>query len=230
MKPKNLKCPFVWKDRRPLIESRILYVPSHYDLHQEWVFPGWDSPEIFGRSGPIEIEYCTGNGDWIIERALAHPDRNWIAVERQFERVRKIWSKMHNFSLSNLFIVCGEAQTFTCFYVPDQSFNAVYINFPDPWPKARHAKKRLLQEPFIREMGRVSVPEATMTIVTDHSSSASQICQTMAKNRNWDSYFPSPYFVTEWKDYGTSYFDSLWREKGLTIHYMRYVLKKDGKS
>jgi tRNA (guanine-N7-)-methyltransferase len=141
MKPKNFKCPVTWEERRPLIHDRVLFVPQYYDRHHEWTFPGWESPEVFGRKAPIEVEYCTGNGAWIIEKALANPDRNWVAVEVQFERVRKIWSKMCNEKITNLFIVCGEALTYTRFYVPSHSFSAAYINFPDPWPKEKHAKK-----------------------------------------------------------------------------------------
>lgn len=226
MKPKNLKSPLTWEKRRPLIHDRVLFVPQYYDLHHEWTFPGWESPEVFGRAAPIEIEYCSGNGDWIVEKARAHPARHWVAVEKQFDRVRKIWSKMHNFALTNLFIVCGEALTFTRFYVPDQSFAFIYINFPDPWPKARHAPNRLIQEPFITEMARVSVEDASATIVTDDPTYAFQINKTMLANPFWDPRFSPPHYVTEWEEYGTSYFDTLWREKGLPIHYMQYLKKQ----
>jgi tRNA (guanine-N7-)-methyltransferase len=222
MKPKNLKSPLNWEKRRPLIHDRVLFVPQYYDQHQEWSFPGWEDPEIFGRSAAIEVEYCSGNGLWIIEKALAYPERNWIAVEQQFERVRKIWSKMHNFSLKNLFIVCGEALTFTQFYVPDRSFAAIYINFPDPWPKRKHAKNRLVQESFITQVARASSFEAEMTLVTDHFDYAAQITQMMLAHPFWTPCFPEPYFVNQWEDYGTSYFDALWREQGLPIYYMKY--------
>jgi tRNA (guanine-N7-)-methyltransferase len=225
MKPKNLKCPLTWKERRPLIHDRILFVPQYYDRHREWAFPGWESAEVFGRTAPIAVEYCTGNGAWIIEKARAHPERNWVAVEKQFERVRKIWSKMHNFALSNLFIVCSEALTFTQFYVPDCSFDAIHINFPDPWPKEKHAKNRLLQEQFVAEMARTSILGATVTIVTDHQPYAAQINQAMLLNSSWYARFSDPFYVTKWEDYGTSYFDSLWRERGLTIYYMQYFKK-----
>src|SRR5262249_40586472 len=154
-----------------------------------------------------EIEYCSGNGAWIIEKAIQHPERNWVAVDHQFERVRKIWSKKKNFSLSNLFIVCGDALTFSKFYVPDRSFEAIYINFPDPWPKEKHASRRLLQEPFISEMARTAIPGAPLTIVTDHAEYTDQINHTMQANPSWKARFPSPHYVTEWENYGTSYFD-----------------------
>jgi tRNA (guanine-N7-)-methyltransferase len=226
MNPKKLKCPFTWKERRPMVHDHILYVPEYYNGHQEFVFPGWDSPEIFGRNAPIEVEYCTGNGAWIVEKALAHPEHNWVAVELQFERVRKIWSKIYNFELNNLFIVCGEGLTFSQFYAPPDSFSAVYVNFPDPWPKEKHAKNRILKEPFLSELARVSKPGAIATIVTDHIEYRQQVVSGMLANSLWQPCYPDPYYINAFDGYGTSYFDALWREQQVQVHYMQFVNRK----
>ena len=228
MKPKDLKNPLTWKERRPLIHDRILYVPEYYDRHHEWTFPGWDSLDVFGRIAPVEVEYCAGNGDWIIEKALKFPERNWVAVEIQFERVRKIWSKLHNFHLSNLFIVCGEALTFTQFYVPSLSVSATYINFPDPWPKERHAKNRLIQEPFAQEMARICLPGSITTIVSDHFDYTCQASAVMRSTLAWRPCFPDPYYVINLEGYGTSYFDNLWKKQGLIVHYLQFVNQLQG--
>ena len=129
---------------------------------------------------------------------------------------------MNNFQLENLFIICGEALAFTKYYVSNESFEGIYINFPDPWPKDKHAKHRLIQEDFITEMARVSKKEAKLLVVTDHRDYADRIGKTMLAHPAWTNVFPSPYFVTEWKDYGTSFFDQLWREKGRTIQYLQF--------
>src|ERR1700722_5861913 len=113
MKPKDLKCPFRWADRRPMIVQGVLFIPQYYDKHAEWTFPGWEDPSLFGKKGKIFVEYCSGNGAWIIEKARSNPHLQWIAVEIQFERARKIWSKTQNLQLTNLIVVCGEALTFT---------------------------------------------------------------------------------------------------------------------
>ncbi len=223
MRPKNLKCPFTWKMRRPMIHDRILYVPEYYDKHHEFAFPGWESPEIFGRKAPIEAEYCSGNGAWVAEKALAHPDRNWVAVELQFERVRKIWSKIQNLGLKNLFVVCGEGLTFTKYYVSSGSFSATYVNFPDPWPKDRHAKKRLLQEPFFSEISRASSPGAITTVATDHADYARQTIEALLQNPLWVPCFPSPHYITEYEGYGASYFEELWRTQGVPLHYIQFA-------
>lgn len=215
VKPKNLKFPFLWVERHPVLTDGVLFVPDYYDRHREWTFPGWEA--IFGNSNPVNVEYCTGNGAWIIDKARTSKN-NWVAVEWRFDRVRKIWSKMKNFNISNLFIVCGEALTFTREYLPKDCISEVYINFPDPWPKEKHAKNRLFQEPFVSELTRVVKNRAT--IVTDDETYANQLHHEMSKK--WRPVFSSPHFITDWPDYGTSYFDALWREKGCTIRYFQY--------
>ncbi len=222
MKPKDLKFPFTWEERKPLIFDKVLFVPKFYDGHGQWSFPGWEDKQIFESSKPLQIEYCSGNGAWIIERAKTHPDLNWIAVEKRFDRVQKIWSKMKNEKLDNLFIVCGEALAFTTYYVADESFHGIFINFPDPWPKGKHTKHRLLKENFITQIARASKKEAKAVIVTDHEEYSGQMCKAFVKHPAWTAVFPEPYFITEWEGYGTSYFDELWRHKGKTIHYMQF--------
>lgn len=221
MKPQDLKFPFAWEKRQPLIVDNIFFIPKFYDRHEEWVFPSWSDSQLFNREAPVQIEYCSGNGAWIIEKAKAYPEMNWVAVEKRFDRVQKIWSKMKNNGLCNLFIVCGEALCFTTHYVPEDSFESIYINFPDPWPKGRHAKHRLLQEDFITELARVSKKDAI--IVTDHKDYADRIGKIFLNHPSWIPAFPSPYFITEWEGYGTSYFDTLWRLKGMTIHYLQFL-------
>ncbi len=224
MRPYDFKYPFSWENRAPTIADHVLFIPKHYNLNDGWIFPRFEDSVIFGRIAPIWIEYCTGNGAWIIEQALAHPDRNWIAVEKRFDRVQKIWSKMKNNALNNLFIVCGDALQFTKTYLQEQSVEGIYINFPDPWPKFKHVKHRLLQAPFVAEMARVSTKHATTTIVTDDDDYTARICQAMLSTEQWKPVFPEPYYITEWEGYGSSYFEQLWREKGKTIHFMQFGL------
>jgi tRNA (guanine-N7-)-methyltransferase len=219
MKPKDLKIPFFWNERRPVFGDRVLFVPQHYEAHGDFGWAEWEAPSWFGKPGKVSIEYCSGNGAWIVEKALKHPDHHWIAVEKKFERVRKIWSKIHNLRLPNLVVVGGEALTFSKWYVPPDSVEAVYINFPDPWPKLRHAKHRLIQLPFIAELSRIVKPQGTATLVTDDPDYSAAMIEEMHSHPDWKSSFPAPFYSSDWPDYGSSYFDQLWREKGRTIFY-----------
>ncbi len=219
MRPKDLKFPYKWEERRPHLEGGVLFIPDYYENHSELVFPTWQ--EIFGNDKPVVIEYCTGNGTWIAEKAK-DPSCNWVAVEWRFERVRKIWSKAKNYGLSNLFIVCGDAQIFAREYLKTGSVDAVYVNFPDPWPKEKHAKNRLFQRSFIEQMARSSKPSGTVTVVTDDPVYSQQLSCAMLSTFQWAPSFPEPFYVTSWEGYGSSYFDSLWRSKGKTIHYFQF--------
>lgn len=221
MKAQDLKSPFSWKERCITIHDRIWYIPNHYEKYEEFTFPGWD--QIFSLNNPIKIEYCSGNGAWISSRAQQEPHSNWVAVEMKFERVRKIWSKLKNCNLNNLMIVCGKAQPLTKHYIPDNCVQEVYINFPDPWPKNKHRKNRLVQTEFVNEVHRILQLNGSFILATDDVGYSKIIIDVLKKFKGFNSKFPEPYFVSEWENYGTSYFEDLWREKGKKIHYHHFV-------
>ena len=225
MKPHHLKVPFVWNNRTVLIEDRILYVPPRCETYEDFIFPGWSDPSLFGNDQPIHIEYCSGNGAWIADKACENPHINWVAVEKKFTRVRKIWSKIKNRKLNNLIAVCGEAYQATRLYLPSDSFAAAYINFPDPWPKKRHAKNRLINSEFVPEIWRILKPETFFTLVTDDPDYSMRMIQEMGRYSGFESSYPSPYFVTEMPGYGVSYFEQLWREQGKKIHFHQFQKK-----
>jgi len=204
------------------MEDRIFYVPSRCATYDDFAFPGWDHPTIFGNDNPVMIEYCSGNGAWVAEKAQQNPHLNWIAVEKKFERVRKIWSKIQNFGLKNLMAVCGEAFNATWRYLPAESFAGAFINFPDPWPKKRHAKHRLIHPAFVQEIWRVLKPHTTFTLVTDDPVYSACMVEEMGSHSGFSSLHPSPYYITDIPSYGSSFFEQLWREKGRTIHFHQY--------
>jgi tRNA (guanine-N7-)-methyltransferase len=227
MKAKDFRWPYTWEERRPLIFDRVLCVPEYYDKHGEWTFPGWEDPSLFGNQNPVHIEYCSGNGDWIAAKAQANPQQNWVAVEIQFERVRKIWAKVKKSNLPNLFIVFGNAFPFTQYYLPANSVDSIYINFPDPWPKNKHAKNRILQNPFVADLARVVKKGGSATFATDDPPYSEQMSTEMLKHEAWQAVFPKPYYVTQWPNYGTSYFEQLWLQKGKGIRYLQFENRKN---
>jgi len=221
VKPKDFIIPFTWEERRCLFSDNVVFIPEHFDRHDLWTFP-----VLFAREAPLFIEYCSGNGAWVLQKAQEQPDKNWIAVERDFERVRKIWTKRQNLGVDNLVIVFGEALVFSRHYMLKNQVDALYINFPDPWPKRKHAQNRLLKGPFITEMQRIAKRGTKAMIVTDAPDYSEQISAEMLKG-GWQSDFPAPYYATDLQDYGTSYFDALWREQGKAIRYHSFTNEKE---
>lgn len=225
MKPHDLKSPFSWEQRQPAIRDRVWYVPSFYDDYESFSFPGWADPLVFPADSPVKIEYCSGNGIWIADKARKEPGVNWVAVEKKFERVRRIWSKLKNHEIHNLLAVCGEGHTVTSRYIPSCSVDEVFINFPDPWPKTKHAKHRIVQPIFMQEIHRILKPGCFITLVTDDPDYSRIMIEVMRNCEGFESVHRDPYYVTEIEGYGTSSFDKIWREKGKTILYHQFRKK-----
>lgn len=223
MKPNDLKPPFPKReDRRVIIQDRVWYVPDMDRSDETFEFPGWDHPDLFGNNNPVCVEYCSGNGAWIAERAKQNPEINWVAVELRFMRTRKIWSKIKNEKLNNLIVICGEGLHTTRKYFPDSSIHGVYVNFPDPWPKRRHAKNRIVQPNFVAEVERITVQDGKLTLVTDDPDYSEQMIESVMANPSFQSLIPSPHYVTDHKNYGVSWFEVLWREKGKDIRLHQF--------
>ncbi|MEM7175307.1 MAG: tRNA (guanosine(46)-N7)-methyltransferase TrmB [Chlamydiota bacterium] len=215
-----LQYPYSFEERRPTLINRVFFLPPHY--FGELGVLSWESPKLFGNHHPVHIEYCSGNGEWIIDRALRYPQWNWVAVEKKFKRVRKIYAKREKRQLKNLAIVAGDAIALTKHCLALNSVAAIYINFPDPWPKKKHAKHRLIQEEFVDNLSQVVLPAGTFTLVTDHSDYWEQIRVILEKVAIWKAVSVPARFEEE---YGSSYFDRLWRSKGLPIRFLAYQKK-----
>jgi tRNA (guanine-N7-)-methyltransferase len=224
MRPRDLKASFkTFEERKPFLDDRVLTVPRSYDKHRDFVMPPLDSEEVFGRQAPIAIEFCSGNGEWIARMAEENPDYNWIAVERQYKRVRKIWAKMKNRGIRNLLIVCGNAEDFCEYYLSPGTAQKIYINFPDPWPKKRHAKNRLVQVPFAKQIAHIVTETGEAMIVTDDAPYSEQVLQEMKDSEVWRVTQPAPYYKTSLDGYGSSYFNRLWEEMGREIRFIPFI-------
>ena len=207
----DLHIPFTWAERRPILLKNFLYLPPcTQELHD---------PKLFSISGLMIVEYCSGNGQWIAEAAKREKGVIWIAVEKQFERARSIWKRIVRESLDHLFIVCGDAMTFSQYYLREKSIEEVFINFPDPWPKRKHAKHRVIQRHFVQELERTLKPGGRATLVTDDIGTSERIIREFS---SWKNRFAPHQFITEWPDFGSSFFHTLWTKRGCTIRYHRF--------
>lgn len=221
MKPEELTPPFPRTDQQRIIHDRVWYHPET-TRHPDFIFPGWEHPSLFGNDHPVVVEFCSGNGAWIAQKAAECPDLNWVAVEMKFDRVRKIWSKIKNGRLDNLIVIWGEAHATIERYFPAHSISDAYINFPDPWPKNRHAKNRLMRTEFADQLSRILKEGRSLTFVTDDVPYSEWTIQVMGSHQDFVSLHPAPFFSTEAPDYGGSYFDSLWRSQGRAIRYHQF--------
>lgn len=218
---KDFRIPYSWPQRHVIIYNRVWFVPCR-PVRTDFVFSGWDSCGLFTKPQDICIEYCSGNGSWIIDKAKQHPDKNWLAVEKRFDRARKIWVKATNEKLPNLAVALAEGLDLTKQFIPDQSVQEIYVNFPDPWPKRRHEKHRIINPNFVSELARIIRPNGTVTLVTDDKDYSDIMIDEMQKAPKFTSIYGSPYFQEAPLDYGTSFFDTLFRDHNRLIRMHVY--------
>jgi tRNA (guanine-N7-)-methyltransferase len=121
----------------------------------------------FGRSAPLEIEIGAGRGDFIMCRAASMPERNFLAVELSAPLVQFLAARAARQGLRNLRIARIDARPLVNLFLPRGSVSAYHVYFPDPWPKARHAKHRLFTPWFVANLARTMTAGGILYVATD---------------------------------------------------------------
>jgi len=135
---------------------------------------------LFPQPRPLEIELGSGDGSFLIQYAQAHPDRNFIGVERLLGRLRKTDRKAQRAGLENVALIRIEAGYFFEYLLPPGSIQAVHIYFPDPWPKRKHRRHRLVNERFPELARRVLAPGGWVYLRTDDADYFGQMTQVFS--------------------------------------------------
>ncbi len=127
----------------------------------------WDATALFARDAPLEIEVGTGKGLFLSTAAEALAGHNFLGIEVARKYATFAAWQLAQRELSNARVVCGDALQVFRELVPDGSLFAVHVYFPDPWWKRRHRKRRVLNEPFIRDIERTLQPGGKLHFWTD---------------------------------------------------------------
>ena len=138
---------------------------------------------LFGNDHPVELEIGMGKGTFITEQARLRPDVNFFGIEWARWYWRYASDRLRRNQCLNARTIRAEAGYFLSEFVADASLAVLHIYFPDPWPKARHHKRRLIQEPFMRQIERVLRPGGRVQIVTDHQEYFEQIERVVKASR-----------------------------------------------
>jgi tRNA (guanine-N7-)-methyltransferase len=126
-----------------------------------------DLAQLFSRLQPLEVELGCGDGSFLVQWAKLHPEHNYLAVERLLGRLRKVDRKAQRAGLANVRLLRIEASYFMEYLLPPESVRALHIYFPDPWPKRRHRKHRLVNAHFVEVAARMLKPQGTVFLRTD---------------------------------------------------------------
>ncbi len=142
----------------------------------------WQSP--WPEDRPLFLEIGFGNGEHLAAFAAAHPDWGCIGAEVHAPGVGALLLRLQAQALDNVRVVHGDVTPWLQ-TLPGKLFSLVVIQFPDPWPKKKHRKRRLFQEPFLTQLERVLVPGAELQLATDWEDYAWQMLEVLQKSPHW---------------------------------------------
>jgi len=134
---------------------------------------------IFGNDRPVQIEIGPGKGTALIHLAELFAGHNFLGIEWANAFYRRTARRMTYWGISNVKMLRTDAREFIIDRVAPASVFAVHIYFPDPWPKHRHAGRRLFIPEFCRALVRVLVPGGKALVATDHDAYFTQIRNTL---------------------------------------------------
>ncbi len=131
--------------------------------------------------GPLVLEIGFGGGEHLAAQAGAHPDHHFIGVEPFMNGVASCLRHIEESGVANVRLHMGDARDVAA-RLPDGCVDLCYILFPDPWPKARHHKRRLIQPEFLDELARVLKPGAEVRFATDWANYAAWTLEAFSRD------------------------------------------------
>jgi len=142
------------------------------DLPSEWFAPD---------ALPLEVDFGCHRGVFLTGMAELHGETNFLGIEKQAARVGRCRSKITRRGLANAWAVRGEGVEAVRQFLPDASVAIFHVLFPDPWPKRRHAGRRLVNEEFLAEVRRVLRPDGVLRLMTDDEGYFQEMRQHVAE-------------------------------------------------
>jgi tRNA (guanine-N7-)-methyltransferase len=193
-------------------------IPQNQDRRFDW-------REVFGNDHPVELELGVGKGRFLIQQAEARPEVNFVGVEWASRYFRLVAERAAKRGLANFRILRDDAGKFVRDNVADDSVSVLHIYFPDPWPKAKHNKRRLIQPPFAIDAARILKPGGLVKLATDHEDYAVQMEQVFRQNADFKQTFravgdEAPEGVTNW--------EQKFRAEGRTMHKFEFLRQPKG--
>jgi tRNA (guanine-N7-)-methyltransferase len=155
-----------------------------------------DFPAIFGRQAPVVVEVGSGMGETTARIAREHPETDYLAIEVHAPGVGSLLKQLADESISNVRVVRHDAVEVLRDMVPPASLAGLHVFFPDPWPKKRHHKRRLIQPEFVRLAAERLAPGGYFHVATDWQEYAEHVLQVLTLEKllanTAENYAPRP--------------------------------------
>jgi tRNA (guanine-N7-)-methyltransferase len=200
--------------------------PGKYGLTPEMIPRPASSTTLFGYDRPFELEVGSGKGTFLVTESRRRPEVNFLGIEY----ARRYWifaaDRLRRNECTNARVVLTEAETFIRDFLADESLAAAHIYFPDPWPKTRHHKRRLVKLPLIELVASRMRPGARLQIATDHREYFDQIREVVASSSLTPTLF-DPTAAAETGELVGTNFERKYRKEGRALFTLAAIKSPD---
>jgi len=189
------------------------------------VCPDW--PDRFQNKHPLKLEIGFGNGNFLIEKAIQDPGCSFIGMDFYHKGIRKVITRLDRLKIENVRVVYGDAREKFPLIFQDGELSEIYINFPDPWPKKRHFKRRLIKPPFVELLSRKLAPEGTLRVATDYEPYAVEILDFIEADPGLTNNNSEGGFSAERDDCPKTKYEKTFLNAGKRIFYLDFKKVSD---
>jgi len=185
---------------------------------------GWEAPfaDDLPRPFPMVVEIGFGRGEFLRHLAALRPQVAHVGVEVSFKRVLKLARRLARSGIRNIRLVEGTGEETVRELLPESSVETFWVNFPDPWPKKRHHRRRLIQPPFLRDLAVRLQPGGRVEISTDHEDYAEWIEQVLAAEPLLENIHAPQPFLREVPGRMRTAYQVEWLREGRSLCFWSY--------
>ena len=151
-----------------MAKRRVISDYPEISLDPETLEGHIDFEDIFGRKAPVHIEVGSGKGTFLVSETRAYPENNYLGIEWANKFYKLAVDRLGRWGVQNVRIMRTDAAIFFEENIPDNSVSWFHIYFPDPWPKARHNKRRLVCTKNVQQIIRCLETDGVLNLATDH--------------------------------------------------------------
>jgi tRNA (guanine-N7-)-methyltransferase len=183
---------------------------------RETGFVRLDFADLFGNAHPVVLEIGSGKGRFLIATATERPDLNLVGIEKSLHYHRVIRERVEKRQLTNVRLINHDAFPVLQKMVPDASITEVHIYFPDPWPRPKEQKRRIVRTEVLEELRRVLVEGGSGIYVTDHKQYFEKAAPLIEQVFRAERRVPGP------DDLPRTNYEAKYRAEGRPIYEVRF--------
>ncbi|HKJ05045.1 MAG TPA: tRNA (guanosine(46)-N7)-methyltransferase TrmB [Geopsychrobacteraceae bacterium] len=183
---------------------------------------------FFEKEQPLSLEIGCGIGDFIVQLAARHPQRNFVVTDIYNQGCLKTCARVDDAGLTNVRVMRSEARYLMTHLLGAESLQAIYINCPDPWPKKRHRKRRMVNQEFLQLAFHTLQADGEFHFSTDFVDYGISVGELLKAEPGFKNLQSTPY-SHDLGDYPVSKYMRRFLEQGQPIYYCRFLRRADYK-